>query len=211
MIEARVYLMDGTEAGKIELPGEYFGVNVSTHVLWEVVRAESVNARRGTASTLGRSEVKATGRKPYRQKGTGNARAGTFASPIWRGGGVTFGPKSKKWNKKVNRKVRRKALSGILSERLAEGNFKVIRDLSSTGKTREIADMLNSLETEDRKRKTILLIENSENSNLIVRASSNIPLLTVAYAQDVSVSELVDAEVVFLSESAMDSLKERLK
>lgn len=209
MADTRVYLMDGSETGKLELPEEFFGVNVATHVLWEVVRAESLNARRGTASTLGRSEVKATGRKPYRQKGTGNARAGTFASPIWRGGGVTFGPKPKNWNKKVNKKVRRKALAGILSERLAEGNFKVIRDLSSTGKTKEIADMLTSLDSSTRR--TVLLLENDKTSDLIIRASLNIPLLTVAYARNVSVSELVNAESVFLSESALDSLKERLK
>lgn len=198
--------MSGEEVGKTELPEEMFGMNVSTHLLWEVVRAESLNSRQGTVACLGRSDVKASGRRPWRQKGTGRARAGSVASPIWRGGGVTFGPSPKKWNVRLNRKVRRKALAGILSERLAEGNLRIVRDLESTGKTREISEMLSSHECSGRR--TIILVKDDD--DLLIRASRNITKLTTTSARSVSIHDLVNSEVVLLSEKAVDLLKERL-
>ena len=206
MADVRVYTMSGEEVGKTDLPEEMFAMNVSTHILWEVVRAESLNSRQGTVSTLGRSDVKASGRRPWRQKGTGNARAGTSASPIWRGGGVTFGPTPRKWNIKLNRKVRRKALAGILSERLAEGNLRIVRDLKSSGKTREMTEML--LNHDCTGRRTMILIKNGD--NLIKRASRNIPRLMAISAASVSIHDLVNSEVVLLSEEAIELLKERL-
>lgn len=206
MADARVYTMAGEEVGKTDLPEEMFGMNVSTHVLWEAVRAESLNSRQGTVSTLGRSEVRASGRKPWRQKGTGNARSGSLASPIWKGGGVAFGPKPRKWNIRLNRKVRRKALAGILSERLAEGNLRIVRDLKSTGRTREMADMLRDHECHDRK--TLLLVQDGD--EMLKRASRNIPNLKAADASSVSIHDLVNSEVVLLSEEALELLKARL-
>jgi large subunit ribosomal protein L4 len=206
MADARVYTMAGEEVGKTDLPEEMFGMNVSTHILWEAVRAESLNSRQGTASTLGRSEVRASGRKPWRQKGTGNARSGSLASPIWRGGGVAFGPKPRKWNIRLNRKVRRKALAGILSERLAEGNLRVVRDLKSTGRTREMAEMLMNHECQGRR--TLLLVQDGD--EMLKRASRNIPNLKAADASSVSIHDLVNSEVVLLSEEAIELLKERL-
>jgi len=206
MADVRVYTMSGEEVDRTDLPEEMFSMNVSTHILWEVVRAESLNSRQGTVSTLGRSDVKASGRRPWRQKGTGNARAGTSASPIWRGGGVTFGPTPRKWNIKLNRKVRRKALAGILSERLAEGNLRVVRDLKSSGKTREMTEMLLSHDCADRR--TVILVANGD--NLIKRASRNIPRLKATSAASVSIHDLVNSEVVLLSEEAIELLKERL-
>ncbi|MBN2585696.1 MAG: 50S ribosomal protein L4 [Candidatus Fermentibacteraceae bacterium] len=206
MADARVYTMAGEEVGNTDLPEEMFGMNVSTHILWEAVRAESLNSRQGTVSTLGRSEVQASGRKPWRQKGTGNARSGSLTSPIWRGGGVAFGPKPRKWNIRLNRKVRRKALAGILSERLAEGNLRVVRDLKSTGRTREMADMLSNHECRDRR--TLLLVQDGD--QMIKRASRNIPNLKAADASSVSIHDLVNSEVVLLSEEAIELLKERL-
>jgi large subunit ribosomal protein L4 len=206
MADVRVYTMNGEEVGKTDLPEEMFGMNVSTHILWEAVRAESLNSRQGTVSTLGRSEVKASGKKPWRQKGTGNARAGTRASPIWRGGGVTFGPKPRKWNIRLNRKVRRKALAGILSERLAEGNLRIVKDLASSGKTREIAEMLSNHDCAGRR--TVVLV--SDRNDLVTRASRNISGLKVLNAANVSIHDLVNSEVVLLSEKAIDLLKERL-
>jgi large subunit ribosomal protein L4 len=206
MADIRVYTMNGEEVGKTDLPEEMFNMNVSTHILWEAVRAESLNSRQGTVSTKGRSDVKASGSRPWRQKGTGNARAGTSASPIWRGGGVTFGPSPRKWNIRLNRKVRRKALAGILSERLAEGNLIIVRDLESTGKTREIAEMLSNHNCDNRR--TVILVAGG--SDLIKRASRNIPRLKAINASSVSIHDLVNSEVVLLSEEAIDLLKERL-
>jgi len=206
MADVRVYTMSGEEVDKTDLPEEMFAMNVSTHVLWEVVRAESLNSRQGTVSTLGRSDVKASGRRPWRQKGTGNARAGSAASPIWRGGGVTFGPTPRKWNIRLNRKVKRKALAGILSERLSEGNLRIVRDLTSSGKTSEMAKLL--LNHNCAGRKTVILVTNGD--RLVKRASRNIPRLKATSASSVSIHDLVNSEVVLLSEGAIDLLKERL-
>jgi large subunit ribosomal protein L4 len=206
MAEARIYTMSGEEVGRMDLPEEMFGTNASTYLLWEVVRAESINARQGTVSTLTRSQVNASGKKPWRQKGTGQARSGRKSSPIWRGGGVAFGPKPRPWKVRLNKKVRRKALAGILSERLAEGNLRIIRDLASTGRTREVADMLTSHECVGRR--TMILVDSS--AEMVFRASRNIPRVSTAIANSVSVRDLVNAEVVLVSEVAVDLLKERL-
>jgi hypothetical protein len=118
---------------------------------------------------------------------------------------VTFGPKPRKWNIRLNRKVRRKAFAGILSERLAEGNLRVVRNLESTGKTREIADMLAGHECDGRR--TVLLVTGSD--DLVIRASRNIRKLRTTDARSVSIHELVNSEVILLSEKALDLLKEQ--
>jgi large subunit ribosomal protein L4 len=205
MAEARIYSMSGEELGVQELPDEVFGTGVSTHILWEVVRAEQLNRRQGTVATLSRSMVHGSGKKPWRQKHTGRARSGSAKSPIWRGGGVAFGPRPRTWNLKINRKVRKKALSGILTERLAEGNLRLIRDLvSAEGKTADIARMLENLDYTGRR--TVILTDNP----LVIRASENIPRVDALSARNVHVGMLVNAEIVLLSEDAVDILKERV-
>jgi large subunit ribosomal protein L4 len=205
MAEARVYTMKGEEVGTVNLPDEMFAVGVSTHVLWEVVRAEQANRRQGNASVLTRAEVKGSGRKPWRQKHTGHARAGSFKSPIWRSGGVAHGPKPRSYSKKINRKVRRKAIAGILSERLSEGNLRIIRDLSVEGKTREVREMLggNGLTG----RKTVIL---TDGNCLMARAAGNIPGVFAVAAGHVPVSTLVNSEVVLVAENALEHLKARV-
>jgi large subunit ribosomal protein L4 len=206
MPEARVYNMMGEEVGMVDLPEEVFGMGVSTHVLWEVTRADMLNARRGTASTKDRSDVHLSGAKPWKQKHTGHARAGSFRSPIWVGGGVAHGPHPRVWSLKINRKVRRKAVAGILSERLSEGNLRLLRDLTSTGRTRDMVEMLRNQGCEGRR--TVILVGDSD--EMVVRASRNIPRAVAVNARSVSLTTLVNAEVVLLSESAVDLLKERV-
>lgn len=198
--------MKGEEVGTTRLPEKVFSVGVSTHLLWEVARAESLNARRGTASTKSRSEIRASGSKPWRQKHTGRARSGTVASPIWRGGGVAHGPRPRSWNVRINRKVRRKALAGILTERFEEGNIRLIRDLSSTGKTREIAAFLRDQGCEGKR--TLIIVGEGESN--VALAGRNIPRVEVAPGTSVSVSSLVNAEVVILSEKALPLLEGRV-
>lgn len=205
MAEARVYTMQGEEVGAVKLPDEVFAMGVSTHVLWEVVRAEQANKRQGNAATLTRAEVRGSGRKPWRQKHTGHARAGTFKSPIWRSGGVAHGPRPRFYTKKINRKVRRKAFAGILSERLSEGNLRVIRDLSVEGRTREVREMLggNGLDG----RKTVILTNGDQ---MVARAAGNIPGVLAVAASRVPVTTLVNSEVVVIAENALEQLKARV-
>ena len=206
MALARVYTMNGEEVDTVQLPDEVFSTGVSTHVLWEVVRVEQTNRRRGTASSKTRAEVTGSGRKPWRQKHTGHARSGTKKSPIWRGGGVAFGPHPRPWSIKLNRRVRRKALAGILSERLDEGNLRLIRDFLLDGKTRQVAGMLAGNGCSGR-RTLILTLEGDE---LASRASRNIPGVWAASARSVPVTTLVNSEVVLMDERAVDELKARL-
>lgn len=205
MAEARVYTMKGEEVGAVKLPDEMFAIGVSTHVLWEVVRAEQTNKRQGNASALTRAEVTGSGKKPWRQKHTGHARSGSFQSPIWRSGGVAHGPKPRVFNKKINRKVRRKAFAGILSERLSEGNLRVIRDLAVEGKTSEVREMLGGNGVIGRK--TVIL---TNGDYLVARAAGNIPGVFAVSASHVPVSTLVNSEVVIIAENALEQLKARV-
>ncbi len=205
MAEARIYTMKGEEVGAVKLPDELFAMGVSTHVLWEVVRAEQNNKRQGNASALTRAEVKGSGRKPWRQKGTGNARAGSFKSPIWRSGGVAHGPKPRNFSIKINRKVRRKALAGILSERLSEGNLRVIRDLSMVGKTSEVREMIGGNGVAGKK--TVIL---TNGDNMVARAAGNIPGVFAVAASHVPVTALVNSEIILVAENALEHLKARV-
>ena len=205
MAEARVYTMNGEEVGAVKLPDEMFAMGVSTHVLWEVVRAEQNNRRQGNACSLTRAEVKGSGRKPWRQKHTGHARAGSFKSPIWRSGGVAHGPKPRFFSKKINRKVRRKAIAGILSERLSEGNLRIIRDLSVDGRTRVVREMLGGNGINGRR---IVIL--TDGDSLVARAAGNIPGVQAVAASRVPVTTLVNSEVVVIAENALEQLKARV-
>lgn len=129
-LEAKVYNMEGKEVGKIALPENVFNVPFNADLIHQVVLSQMANARVNVAHTKGRGEVRGGGRKPWRQKGTGRARHGSIRSPIWEGGGVTFGPtKERSFKKKVNRKARQKALYSALSRKLKDGELLLIDDI----------------------------------------------------------------------------------
>jgi len=141
-----VHQVDGSSAGTIQLDPVTFGVTPNPALLHQVITAQLAAARSGTQSTLTRSEVRGGGAKPWRQKGTGNARAGSSRSPIWRGGGVALGPKPRSYAQKTPKKMVRQALRAALSDRAAEGKVAVVDSWSfETPRTKDAMTALTSL------------------------------------------------------------------
>jgi large subunit ribosomal protein L4 len=148
-LEANVYTADGTQKGTVKLPENVFALNWNADLVHQVVTAMQANARQPIAHTKDRSEVRGGGKKPWRQKGTGRARHGSSRSPIWRHGGVTFGPRNDKdYSQKINRKMRVKALYTVLSKKFIDGNVLFVSGMSFAGpKTKEARGVLSKLGT----------------------------------------------------------------
>ncbi len=204
-VTAIVYGSNGKQVREITLPGEVFSRSVSEGALHQVVVGHMAAMRAGSASTKTRSDVRGGGRKPWRQKGTGRARAGTIRSPLWAGGGTVFGPHPRSYRPRVNRKTRQRALSSGLSERAREGRVLVVDELKlEEGKTREMASVLKSLKVDGR---ALLVV--GEMDEKVKRASSNIPGLEVVRASEVHAYQVVAAERVILTEAAVGALDTR--
>merc|ERR1712224_1117202 len=138
--------IDGSKGSSINLDDSVFGIEPNHHVVHQTVTSELSNSRQGTHSSKNRSAVKGGGRKPWKQKGRGVARAGTIRSPIWKGGGVVFGPEPHKYSKKTTKKMRRLARKSVLSDRVQNGKFIVIDDISlDEPKTKLLVNLLSSL------------------------------------------------------------------
>ena len=193
--------------GEIDLPDEVFACEVGEHLIWEVVRAHLAARRRGTHKTKERSEVTGTRSKPWKQKHTGRARAGSRQSPLWRSGGTVHGPRPRSYAVKVNRKARRAALCGVLSQRLAEGRLLVLTSLElDAPKTKDFLSRLGALGLGGEK---ILLVDGLENVNLHL-ASRNRPEVKMLDAGSVNTYEVLNHRWVVASEPAIRALAEVL-
>ena len=198
---------DNEVTGKIELPDAIFAREVKQHLVWEVVRAYLASRRRGTHKTKERSDVKGTRTKPWKQKHTGRARAGSRQSPLWRSGGTVFGPRPRSYAQKVNKKARRAALSGVLSQRLAEGRLLVLNTLElDAPKTKDFLARLDGLGVKGEK---VLLVDGLENFNLHL-ASRNRPELKMIDAGSLNAYEVLNHRWIVTSEPALRSLAEVL-
>ena len=205
MATAIVYGTDGTETGKMELPEKLFGHEVNEHVIHEAVVNYLANQRQGTASTKERSDVRGGGAKPYRQKGTGRARAGTIRSPIFRGGGVVFGPHPRDYSRKLPKKIKRLALVSSLSSRANAGDVLVIKALEfSEPKTNRFAGILRNIE--DVGRKTLVVIEQPNEAT--IKSARNIPGVKMVLANMLSTYDVMWADKILLTESAMNKMEE---
>jgi len=179
----KVYGIDGKERRDITLADEVFNIPVSTGSIFHAIRNELANHRVGTASTKTRSEVRGSGAKPWRQKGTGRARAGTRQSPLWVGGGVVFGPKPRDYSYRLPRKLKRLAMKSILSQKQQERRLKVLEDFTiESGKTKELVKILRAVATGDSGSgkpggRTALII--TDEDGLLRRAGRNIPGLSI--------------------------------
>jgi large subunit ribosomal protein L4 len=178
-----------------------------TQAVHDVVVAFRANQRRGTASTKTMGEVNGTGRKPWRQKGTGRARAGSFASPLWRGGGVVFGPKPRDFGKKVNRSTKQLALRKAVTERLNAGDIVVVDELKlESPKTKGFLQVLKSLAPG----KSTLVVANGVDQNLRL-ATRNLPKVEVTTGEEVNTYQILRYDRVLITRGAFEKLDARLQ
>ena len=198
--------MQGEQVGEYELADDLLEFEKGLQSVHDAVVAHLANCRAGTASTLSKGEVHGAGRKPWKQKGTGRARAGYKQSPVWRGGGVAFGPKPRDFGKKQTRKEARLAFRRAVSEKVASGSVFVLDDLSlAEAKTREMAGLLKRLQME---RGGLILMD--EVNEAVARAARNIERLEVLPARLASTYQVLRYPVVVVVKSGLSALEARL-
>lgn len=207
-MELQVYQQDGSEAGRTAaLDPSVFDIEPNNHTIWLDVRRLQAHARQGTHKAKERSEVTGSGRKLYRQKGTGMARVGDAQSPIRRGGGTAFGPKPRKYRLNLNKKTRRLARRSVLSNKAREEAIRVIEDFSlEAPSTRAVTDLLDGLGVTDQK----VLLLTTENEPLIYQSVQNLPKVSVQEARNASTFDLLNAEVLVFQEGGLGYLNELL-
>ncbi len=205
MPKAKHYGADGKVGKEVELPAATFGVEPNEHVVWEAVKCYLANQRQGTVMTKTRSEVRGGGKKPWRQKGTGRARAGSSRSPVWVGGGTVFGPRPRDYGYRLPRKIRRLALRSALSARAQDGNVGIVdAGVLDAPRTKGVADFLKAAGMADHK---VCLITKGSNAAL-VRSVRNLRGVTVLQHGALNVYELLKAEVILVSEEAVAGIEE---
>ncbi|BAS29087.1 50S ribosomal protein L4 [Limnochorda pilosa] len=207
MPKVDVYDVNGQVVGEEELTEEIFGAPVNHALLHQAIRVYLANRRAGTASTRTRGEVRGGGRKPWRQKGTGRARHGSIRSPIWRGGGVVFGPKPRSHRLLMPKKARRQALRSALSAKLRDGELTVLDRLELPElKTKAVAQVLERLAGG---RKPLLVIPEPDAG--VRRAARNLPGVRTVVASCLNTYEVLDSSRVLLTRDAVRKVEEVLR
>jgi large subunit ribosomal protein L4 len=198
--------MQGKDQGEMEVPFAVIENGSGTQAVHDTVVAFRAAQRMGTACTKNVGEVAGSNKKPWRQKGTGRARAGSFQSPLWRGGGVVFGPKPRDFSMKTNRTVKRLALRKALSERLKAGDVMVLDDLKlSTPKTKEFLGVLSALQLKG----TALIVDHGGDANLR-RASRNVAQVELTTGQDLNAYQVLRSDRLVFTRGAFETVAKRL-
>jgi large subunit ribosomal protein L4 len=196
----------GKNQGELEVKFPLIEDGKGTQAVHDTVVAYQAAQRMGTACTKTMGEVAGSGKKPWRQKGTGRARAGSFASPLWRGGGVVFGPKPRDFGKKVSRKTRQLALRKAISERLRAGDVVLVEDLKlESPKTKEFKGLLSALELKG----SALIVAQGTDKNLTL-ASRNIPNVSVATSDSLNTYDVLRPDKLLFTRGAFEQLESRL-
>lgn len=205
MPKATIVDVTGKKVGDMELSEAVFGAKVNPAVLHQAVVAHLANRRQGTQSTLTRSEVRGGGKKPWRQKGTGRASFGSSRNPVWRSGGVAFGPTPRSHSITMPRKMRRLALLSALSSKALEGNVVIVEDLNfAAPKTKEMARVLNNLQAANA---LVILEKGNENAVLSAR---NLPSVNLTQPDGLNTYKVLYNEKLVLTKDALASLEEVL-
>jgi large subunit ribosomal protein L4 len=199
--------LENKVVGSLELAAEVFGADVNEHLLYESVRHYMAGQRKGLAATKTRHEVAGSGKKLWKQKGTGRARMGSIRSPLWRHGGTTHGPQPRDYSYRLNKKMVLGALRSALTAKLRDGELRIVDGFTlADAKTKNFAGTLGKLKAE----KTVLLVENAENRNLTL-GSRNIPGVKLVSTKNVTTYDILKYKDVLVSKSAAEKLSEALK
>ena len=207
-VKLDVKKIDGSNSGdQVSLPKDIFGIEPNDHAIWQAVTTQQANSRQGTASTKNRSRVRGGGKKPWRQKGRGTARAGTIRSPLWVGGGRIFGPEPRDYTKRLNKKVKRLARISALSYKAKEQKIQFIEDFNfDNPKTKNMVDILNVLGLNDTK--TLLLLADDNRTTWL--SGRNLYKLAIREADEFSTYDVINAEMLLIQKSALAKIKEVL-
>jgi large subunit ribosomal protein L4 len=210
-MKAPVYNLKGDKIKEVDLPDGIFAEPWNADLVHQAVLAQAANRRKPYAHTRTRGEVSGGGKKPWRQKGTGRARHGSIRSPLWKGGGVTHGPRNdKNYSVKINRKMKRKAINAVLSKRMKEHEISVIESLDlSAPKTKILYQSLRDFSVKHgSKTKTVssLLVAHRGNAS-IFRASANIPKVKSTHANSLNIEDLLKYRTILIDERALREME----
>lgn len=208
-MKADIYNWNNEVVGSVELPDALFGAAWRPSLVHQVLTAQEANARSPWAHAKGRGEVRGGGRKPWKQKGTGQARHGSRRSPIWAHGGVAHGPsKDRDYSEKVNKKMKAGALASVLSKKLKDNEIRVVESLAmSTAKTKDFAALARPMvgATKRQKNLNLLLVPATGEKNLF-RAARNVPKTKVLGANSLNVKDILMYRTVFLDKATIETI-----
>lgn len=206
MTKVNVIDLKGSKVKDIEINDAIWNIEGNDVVLKKAIRLQMDSLRQGTADTKGRSEVSGGGKKPYRQKGTGNARQGSIRAPHYRGGGIVFGPTPRDYSFKINRKERRLALKTALADKLAEKKLVVVDSLEiASTKTKDAISMLETLKLEGK-----VLFVSTHDAERLYLATRNLGNVAVLMADELNVYDIVNADVMVCDEDTIKYVEEAL-
>ncbi|MFY9174073.1 MAG: 50S ribosomal protein L4 [Peptococcia bacterium] len=206
MPKVSIYNMEGKEVGEIELNEAVFGIEPNEAVVHEAVVMQLASMRRGTQSALTRAEVRGGGKKPWRQKGTGRARAGTIRSPLWRSGGIIFAPKPRSYAYSIPRKKRRLAIKSVLSAKVNSGDLIVLDDLSfSKPKTKDMVNVLANLNVGKK-----ALVVTASTDGFVQESARNIPGVKPVVAESINVYDVLNHDKLIITKEAIAMVEEVL-
>lgn len=206
MLKIKVKNLQSQDVSELDLPEDVFDYPLKEHLIYEAVKNFRANQRRGTASTKTRGQIAGSGKKLWRQKGTGRARIGSIRSPLWRSGGTTFGPQPRDYSYKMPKKARRNALKSVLSDKFRNDRIMVIDKLElQTNKTKDALSALKNFEFDK-----LLIVDSKENSKLL-RSTRNVPYIKTIDFSEMNVYDSLNYNYIMFSVDAVKQLVEVLK
>ncbi len=205
MIDMKIHSVEGETIGEIKLNEDLFNAKINKHIVHQIVKRYLADKRRGTASTKGRSDVRGGGKKPWKQKGTGRARAGTIRSPLWVGGGIVFGPQVRDYGFSIPKKMKLVALKSVLSDKVTNDTMIILDKIElKNGKTKEITEIFNKFNLNNEK---ILIVIEKENEQ-IKRAINNLTNVIAVTANKINTYDVLNSNKVLVTKNALEVIEE---